>query len=323
MKKNYKILLVALIATSVIACVKAPHGFLSSQIRYRDNPIQVQRGNVVQTSAVDNDGSSAPVTYELLDVRDALTHKHADSLYKNRSRYIFTGQFDPKTDTTVALLNTRRKLVDAPSFEFNSHTGAFTFYGTTVDVPLGKYEFDITATNQNGTKTFKNIANFNLYDGDVAEIEPGGDTWFQDGTTASGDIGAPIVTVAKLSKTGTLAILKIVDQNGVPFNPKNNEYIVRGDRSSLKTFASFHPLIASDTSLTCNFEVIPFPYQEDPSLGFNIYYRIPGKFAKVDPGITLTPDRGYSVNPRFIFRIFQEGTYLITVKLPRVTRDPI
>ena len=82
----------------VYSCVKAPKGFLSKQIRYRDNPMQVQRGNVVQTTAVDNDGSSAPVSYELLDIRDAITHKHADSVYKNRARFEYISEFDPAVD---------------------------------------------------------------------------------------------------------------------------------------------------------------------------------------------------------------------------------
>jgi hypothetical protein len=323
MKRNYKIYIAAAVAVaSVAACVKAPHGFLSTQIRYRDSPIQVQRGNVVQTSAVDNDGSSAPVTYKLLDIRDAATHKHADSIYKNRDRYVYISQFDPNIDTTVALLNSTRKIVSSPTFEFNEHTGGFTFYGTTANAPAGKYEFDISATNENGTKTYKNIANFNLFDGDVAQISAGGGAWFLDGSTANGDIGEPKVTVQKLSPKGTLAILKIVDKNGVPFNPKNNEYIKRGDRSDFTTFAKFHPVIVSDTSLTCNFEVIPFPFQ-GAAQGFTIYYRIPSQFAKIDAGFTPTSARIYSANPRFTVRVFQEGTYLITVKLQHVTRDPI
>ncbi|MDB5156417.1 MAG: hypothetical protein JWR50_1124 [Mucilaginibacter sp.] len=322
MKINYKILIAVFTAASVVACVKAPHGFLSSQIRYRDSPIQVQRGNVVQTSAVDNDGSSAPVTYKLLDIRDAVTHKHADSIYANRPRYVYISQFDPNVDTTVALLNSTRKLVNSPTFDFNVHTGGFTFYGTTATAPAGKYEFDISATNENGTKTFKNVAYFNLFDGDVAEIDAGGSAWFQDNSTANGDTGNPPVTVQKLSNNGTLAILKIVDEHGTPFNPKNGEYITRGDRSDFTTFAKFHPVIVSDTSLTCNFEVIPFPFQ-GAAQGFTIYYRIPSKFAKFDAGYTPTSARIYSANPRFTVRVFQAGTYLITVTVPHVTRDPI
>ncbi len=324
MKKLYKFFIAVVLCSGVIGCTKSVNGYLSSQIRYRDSPIQIQRnGPVVQTSPVDDDGSSAPVTYQLLDIRDAVTHKHADSIYKNRPRYIFTSQFSPFIDTTVVQLNNTRKLVNLPCFDFNEHTGGFTFYATTINVPVGLYEFDIKATNQNGTKTFENIGNINIFDGDIAENDGPGDTWFQDGTTASGDLGAPVVTVTNLSKKGTLAILKIVDKNGVPFNPNNNEYITRGDRTNLASFAKFHPLLVSDTSLTCNFEVAPYPYQGDPSLGINIYYRIPSNFALIDPGYTPTSDRIYSVNPRISVKIYQEGTYLITVKLQHVTRSPI
>ncbi len=321
MKRNIQIISAVLLLTAtIISCEKVPQGFLSDQIRYRDNPIQVQRGIVAQTNPVDNDGSSAPVTYELLDIRNATTHKHADSLYMNSERYVWTGKFDPVNDTTVELLNTRRELVNAPCFEFNPNTGAFTFYGTTAKVPLGTYEFDVRATNENGSKDFKNIATFTLFEADAFEVKAGGGAWFKDNTDQSGDIGAPEVKIQKLSTEGASVILKIVDKNGVAWNPKNNEILKRGDRNSFETFARFHPLVLSDTSMTCNFEVIPFPLIQGPQ-GYLIYYRIPGKFARVDPGLTPTPDRGYSVNPRFEFHIYQEGTYLVTVRLKNVTRD--
>lgn len=322
MKPGRKLFFTLLLGTGIFACVKAPNGFLSSQIRYSDSPIQIQRGNISQSAPVDNDGSSAPVTYALVDIRDALTHKHADSVFKLRNRFVYTGEFNPDLDTTLALLNAKRKVINTPCFDFNSHTGGFTFYGTTSSVPAGSYEFDMKASNENGQKIFKNIGTFNLYDGPVAEIDAGGCAWFKNGTSQSGSLGDPLVTIVKLANTGTKAILKIVDENGVAFDPKNNEYIKRGDRSSFETFAKFHPLVASDTSLTCNFEVIPFPFK-GAAQGFTIYYRIPGTFAKIDAGLTPTSDRGYSVNPRFTFRIFQEGVYLITVKVPHVTRSPI
>lgn len=324
MKRLYKFCLVVIACNllTLVSCQKAPNGYLSSQIRYPDSPIQIQRGLVVQTDPVNSDGSSAPVTYELLDIRNATTHKHADSVYMNQQRYVFTSQFDPNIDTTVALLNTTRKLVNLPCFDFNIHTGAFTFYGTTANVPDGTYEFDVKATNQNGSKVFKNIGTFTLYDGAVAEIDAGGSAWFQDNSTANGDTGNPPVTIQKLSTTGTLAILKIVDENGTPFNPANGEYITRGDRSDFTTFAKFHPIIVSDTSLTCNFEVVPFPFAP-AAQGYTIYYRIPSQFAKFDAGWTPTTARIYSANPRFTFRIYSEGTYLITVTVPHVVRSPI
>src|SRR5579859_923358 len=212
------------------ACKKVQNGYLSSQIRYTDNPLQIQRGVIKQTNPIANDGSSAPVLYELLDIRDAVTHKHADSVYANQDRYIFTGMFDASVDTTVALLNTKRKKISAPCFDFNTHTGAFTFYGTTSNVPLSTYEFDIKASNESGSKIYKDIATFTFFDGDPFEIDAGGGAWFKDGTTISGDIGAPLVTIQRLSTSGDRVILKIVDKNNTPFNPANNEYIKRGNR---------------------------------------------------------------------------------------------
>ncbi|MHA4810663.1 DUF5007 domain-containing protein [Flavitalea flava] len=323
MQKIYKYIGLALITGVVLgACKKAPNGYMSQQIRYPDNPMQIQRGVIKQTLPVEADGSSAPIQYELLDIRDAATHKHADSVYKNQERYIFTGLFDASVDTTVALLNTIRQKISAPCFDFNVHTGAFTFYGTTANVPLGTYEYDIKATNESGSYVYKNIATFSFFDGLPYEIDAGGCAWFQDGTSTSGDLGAPQVTIQQLSTSGDRVILEIIDKNNMPFNPQNNEFIPRGNRSSFLTFAKFNPLIVSDTALTCDFEVTPFPFAP-AAQGFTIYYRIPSKFALVDPGYTPTPDRIYSVNPRFTFRVYQDGTYLVKVKMNNVTRSPI
>ncbi len=322
MKKQYKIFIAAALCIGVMSCKKSVQGYLSSQIRYTDSPIQIQSGFVVQTNPVNSDGSSAPVTYELLDIRNATTHKHADSLYMNQDRYIFVSLFNANVDTTVALLNTHRKLISAPCFDFNSHTGAFTFYNTTANVPLGTYEFDIKATNQNGSKIYKNIGTFTISQGLPYVLQTGGSAWFTDNTTDNGDTGNPVVDIQQLSTTGTQAILKLVDKHGVAFDPLKGEIIARGDRSNFETYAKFHPLVASDTSLTCNFEVTPFPFQPDPTYGYLIYYRIPSQFVKYDAGVTPTPAQIYSANPRFAFQLLAQGTYLITVHVPYVTRVP-
>jgi len=309
-------------ALLLAGCSKAPNGYLSDQLRYPNFPIRIQRGVITETDPINTDGSSAPVVYELLDIRDAVTHKHADSMYVNHDRYVFTARFDATTDTTVELLNKKRKLVNAPCFEFNPHTGAFDFYGTTVHVPKGSYEYDVRATNEAGSRTFKNICTFELYDSLPYTIENGGGAWFQDGASASGDIGQPLVNIQKVSNQGDRVILKIVDKNGTPFNPNNQEIIKRGDRSNFETYARFHPIIYTDTSMICDFEVTPFPYSPS-SFGYLMYYRIPSKFARLDAGLTPTPNRIYSVNPRFAFHIILDGTYLVTVKIKNATRDPI
>lgn len=320
MKTNIKTVgAILLAATIAYGCEKVENGFLSDQVRYVDNPIRINRGQVQQTSPVSNDGSSAPVVYKLLDIRDAEKHQHADTVYAKFDRYEWTGLFDPQKDTTVDLLNKKRQKVNKPSWEFNEHTGAFTFYGTSVKIPIGTYEFDIQATNQHGTKVYKNIATFTMVDKDPYDIGDGGAAWFKDGTTTSGDLGAPIVTIKKVSDEGTNIILKIVDQKGTAFNPAKGEIIRRGDRSDFQTYAQFHPLTLTDTSMVCNFETTPFPLLQS-GYGYLIYYRIPSTFVKVDPGYAPTNDPVYNVNPRFQFHIYQEGTYEVTVQVKHVTR---
>jgi len=313
------VLLAGLVTNS---CQKVTHGYLSEQIRYTDNPIQIARGIVTETNPVDADGSSAPVTYELLDVRDSATGKHADAIYANHQRYVFIRQFDPAKDSTIDLLNSVRKLVNEPCFDFNVHTGAFTFYSTTDSVPLGTYTYDVKATNESGSRIYKDVGRFTLYDGLPYENDGAACAWFQDGTTTSGDIGTPQMKIERLSTNGYRVMLKIEDQNGTPFKPSKNEYIERGDRSSFRTFARFHPLTVTDTALICDFELTPFPIIQGAQ-GYTIYYRIPSNIARIDPGITPAGTRTYSVNPRFTFRLWQGGTYLVTIHLPKVTRDPI
>ncbi len=323
MKTSFKNIIFTLLVIALVnACTKVPNGYLSSQIRYPNSPDSVPIGVVKQLNPVDNDGSSSPVVYELLDIRNAVTHQHADSLYMLQDRYVFTSQFQSDVDTTVELLNSIRTKISAPCFDFNVHTGALTFYGTTSNVPAGTYEYDVKATNEYGSKIFKNAGIFILYHGSPYENDGAANSWFQDGTNTSGTISTPIMDIQQLSTSGDRVILELVDKNGTPFNPNLNEYISRGDRSDFRTFARFHPLIVTDTALICDFELTPFPIVPGAQ-GYTIYYRIPSNKALIDPGITPTPDRIYSTNPRFTFLLFQDGTYLVRIQMPNVTRDPI
>lgn len=316
MKNSFKV--AAGILLLLTSCEKVEKGFLSSQVRYVDNPITIVRGQIVQTAAVNADGSSAPVIYQLMDIRDS-THRHADSLYANFERYEWIGQFDAETDTTVELLNKKREKKNTPPLSFNEHTGAFTFYNTTKKVALGTYEFDVKVSNENGSKIYKNIATFTFVDGDAYNIGTGGGAWFIDGTTTSGDIGQPDVTIAKTSDDGTDITLKITDEDGNPFNPAANEIIRRGDRSDFQTYAQFHPLVKTDSTMICNYETTPFPLKQS-QYGYLIYYRIPSQFVNVDPAFTPDTKKIYNVNPRFQFNIYEEGSYSVTVRVKHVKR---
>ena len=109
--------------------------------------------------------------------------------------------------------------------------------------------------------------------------------------------------------------MKIVDKNGVPFNPKAGEVIARGDRPIFENYAKFNPVIITDTAMICDFEVAPFPLAKyvTPATdwGHLMYYRIPSTYVAIDGRTTGM----YSANPRWDFQLKLEGTYIVEIKL--------
>jgi hypothetical protein len=305
------------------SCKKIPEGFLSDGVYYDDSPVKLDRGASLQiTSNLKLDGSSLPAKIELLDIRNTATKKHADEFYKINDVYVYKEQIDPSTDTTLELVNRKRELRKVPMFQFLP-SGQFLFNSGTSTLPVGAtYEYDIRVTNASGTKEFKNIGFIQVIETDPFVVEGFGAAWFRDFdvSNTSGGLPAPKVTITKLADTGAYAILKITDQDGRPFNPRAGEIIKRGDRPTFESYAKFHPVTLTDSTLTCNFEINPFPLQTFGGFGHLIYYRIPSSFATITatlPGVEAPFT--HSVNPRFAFLLKKTGTYLITVKVNGVS----
>lgn len=305
-----------------IACKKVPVGYISDQIRYVSDTIRVPKGTNYSTDArgFEVDGSSYPISVKLLEVRDAATGKPVSFFTDKHDVYIFTALFDPNSDTTVALLDKKRKKESLPPVQMVEKSGQLMFNTGTMDIPNGNYTFDIQLNNGSGQKIFKDISTIQIQDIPFKIESSGGTAWFQDNTTTSGDIGVPTITFKKLSNDGFQVRLKITDKQGTPFNPKKGELIKRGDRPTFETYAKFHPVQYTDTTMVCDFELTPFPMLEYPGYGYLMYYRIPSNFVTVDAGVTPTPASIYSVNPRFAIRVLQAGTYEVTVKVPKVIR---
>ncbi|NML21987.1 DUF5007 domain-containing protein [Pseudoflavitalea sp. G-6-1-2] len=305
-----------------IACKKVPVGYISSQVRYVSDTIRVPKGTNFSTDArgFEVDGSSYPISVKLLEVRDLATGKPVSFFTDKHDVTVFTALFDPNTDTTVELLNKKRKTESLAPVKMIEKSGQLMFNTGTIDIPNGNYTFDIQLNNGSGQRIFKDISTIQIQDIPFKVENSGGTAWFQDNSTISGDIGVPTITFKKLNNDGYQVRLKITDKTGTPFNPKAGELIKRGDRPTFETYAKFHPVQYTDTTMVCDFELTPFPMLEFPGYGYLMYYRIPSKFVTIDPGITTTPASIYSVNPRFAIRVLQTGTYEVTVKIPYVTR---
>ncbi|KAA8477482.1 uncharacterized protein DUF5007 [Arcticibacter tournemirensis] len=322
-RKRFYIAL-AMLACAFYACSKIEPGFISDNIRYVNGIIFVQRGMAyVASDRIEADGSTPPYTYKLSNLRDKTTGEPAPAaFYANYDVLMFKEGmvFNAQTDTTVELLNAKRHTVSTTPMIFNESSGQFVFNRASANLPLGNYVFDIEMTNPHGTKLFKNM-------GEISIVEPTVNDMFQvtyqaaTGSSTSEvftSIAAPQVTCSKIGNDGARVILKIVDKNGVPFNPAAGEVIKRGDRPTFESHVKFNPVVVTDTALVCDYEVAPFPltnYNDGVTdWGYLIYYRIPKEFAIID-GLLNN-----NVNPVFGFRLLMEGTYIVTIRLPAVTR---
>ncbi|NSL87803.1 DUF5007 domain-containing protein [Chitinophaga solisilvae] len=316
----------SLLLTAVLlaaGCKKIDEGFLSDGLYVPDSPIKIERGNPFQkTASILADGTTQPMTVKLLDIRRADNKKRADEFFREYNVYVYTAAIDPEKDTTIEQVNAKRVLKKMQPFVFLP-SGQFVFNGATDSLPLGvAYEYDVEVSNVAGTRKFTNIGLMTTIDPPLfKKTSLGGCNWFQDFGTKNGSMGDLTFNITKVADTGTSVILKIADQFGKPFNPKKGEIIKRGDRPTFESYARFHPVVYTDTSMICNFEITPFPVREIPGYGgYLMYYRIPSNFVVLDnniPGMEPGPN---SVNPRFGFQIIKAGTYLVEIRLPKTTR---
>ncbi|WP_143309940.1 DUF5007 domain-containing protein [Chitinophaga vietnamensis] len=314
-------LLALLVIMAFLSCKKVIPGYISDQIRYVDDTFRVPKGTyfTADSRSFQGDGTSYPLSVKLVDIRDLATGKSVKAFTDSQEILVFTRLFNPDTDTTVAQLNAIRTKQRVPPLQIVEKSGQLIVNNGSINIPDGNYTFDISVSNERGTKIFKNISVLQLY---LLEFQDNGKgcAWFKNNTTTSGDIGAPTMTYKKLSNDGYRVVLKVTDKNGTPFNPNAGELMKRGDRPLFESYSRFHPVQYTDTTMICDFEVTPFPLKEVPGYGYLMYYRIPSSVVQIDPGVTPTPDRIYSVNPRFAFRLLVPGTYEVTIKVPKVTR---
>jgi len=326
MKKTLLYLFTACV--SFFACKKITEGFLSDTLRYTSPALYCQRGlALVQSDKIYLDGSTPPVTFEMQNLRDSSGGKLPEAFNTKYEITVFkTGvTFNVDTDTTVELLNQKRETIQTVPMEFNTVSGQLTFNRASTNIPLGIYNFDIQATNRNGTKFYPSFGSIHVVDPteeDMFTQEDNVNNVFSDADGSSQAVKNPKLTFRKVSDEGARIILKIIDKNGNAFNPAAGEIMARGDRPTFENYARFNPVIFSDTAMICDFEVAPFPLAPYIDATTNwahlIYYRIPSNHVTIDG----FPDGKYSANPRFAFVIKMEGTFIVQLHLTDAVRKP-
>lgn len=310
----------------LMSCEKIEKGFMSDNPRYVNGTITVPRGGIyVASERINADGSTPPYTYKLSNLRDKNTGEPAPQEFFTEYDVLMFKKgevFDASKDTTVELLNAKRELVKTTPFVFNELSGQLVFNRSSSNLPVGNYIFDVEMSNVKGTRLFERL-------GEVRIVDPSLSDFFEvtyQAATGS-DLSetffttlAPVVSCERISAEGARVILKIVDKNGVAFDPSAGQVIRRGDRPTFESHVKFNPVVETNESLICDFEVAPFPltiYHDGVTdWGYLIYYRIPMAYASMDGYTTKT----LNINPVFGFRVKMEGTYEVTVRLPSVTK---
>ncbi|WP_257666797.1 DUF5007 domain-containing protein [Parapedobacter tibetensis] len=328
MKRNIRlnILIAASLVVMVAACKKVPDGFLSDYIRYEELPINVPQGRAYVSYALNPDGSNKPAKIKLLHIYDKVSGDDVTDLFMQKYELpVWTGYYDPKVDTTLELIDAKRKDSLVYPISINEASGQLEANRGTVNLPLGSYEFDLEVTNSAGTKHYPLIGEFNLNEAPFFEVPAVRSTVAmkvgEESTTKLLPAGG--IEVNRIGDDEDKIIVRIVDKNGVPFNPAAGEIARRpasgtggGWLQTMQDYALSYEVF--EDRMEFDYAVVPFPLNSLGN-GFNYYYRIPTQYVQFDEGLEL-PNDTYSCNARFSFRAFLPGTYEIRVIVDGITK---
>lgn len=309
------------------SCTKYQDGFLSPYFQYPSSDYTVLKGRAFTSDAINPDGSSIPFKVKLSHAYDESGNIVDELFTKTYPVTIWTASYNNATDTTVDIINSKRKVEQLPALVINENNGAIESNTASVNLPTGAYTLDLEISNAVGTQVLKKIVTIHIEDADPYESSPGlaatseGLIKVGNESSATGLGALPVMSVEKTADEPWVINVKIVDKNGVAFNPAAGE-IVKRPASGLNPVPPFlqnlqyytNSYEATSDQMKFPYAVVPMPLQSLGN-GYNMYYRIPTKYVHIDN----YPDDTYSCNVRFALRIWVPGSYKITVKVPNVT----
>lgn len=315
-------------ASLFYSCRKLPDGFISPQIRYEETPFLINRGRTSTSSGLNFDGSSIPATVTLLHVYDEAGNNVDEMFMKQYTIKGWTQLYNPDTDTTVESIAAKQADMQVAPIVINSSSGQIEANYKTLEIPSGNYSYDLQITNSAGTLVYPKIGQMQFLDpvyADQAEASPYDKLYEVGNENVSAFAATPVVTIERLADEPNIVVMKIVDKNGTPFNPNAGEIIQRPypglnpPQPYLQTLQdySLRPYQTYDDRFEFPYGTLPFPLISKGN-GFNLYYRIPTQYFHADDQANI-PDDKWSLNPRFGFRAYVQGKYLVTITLPDMT----
>lgn len=330
MKRNNKNINISIIIFSffvLCSCTKYEKGFLSPYFQYPLGTYTINKGRAFKSDAINPDGSSLPFKTKLIHVYNEAGEVVDDIFFKSYPVSVWSSAYNATLDSTFALISAKRIEQQLPAIRINESNGVIEANAASINLPAGKYAFDVEVSNNIGVKLYEKIVSVILVDAAPYESSPTlaatSEAIIMVGNESSSvGLGAlPVLTVTKTADNPWVINVKIVDKNGVPFNPLAGEIIKRPNTGLNPNPAFLQNLQDYTRSYEPTATEMKFPYAVTPmpiaSLGngFNMYYRIPTQFVSIDGRANDT----YSCNVRFSFRAWVPGTYDLVLKIPNVT----
>jgi len=350
--KNYiNISIIALMMLFVSAgllqsCTKYGNGFLSPAVTYAVNQFTITKGRISTSYSLTLDGSSIPLHVKWIHIYDS-TGNIVDTLFSRTYLVpIWTAAYNPLVDTNYASISAKRSVAQLQPIIVNESNGTIEANSGTIFLPAGTYSMDLMVSNEAGKQILKKIITLLIIDGKPIEIAPETGAFSNSllhagaasGAGAAGGSNGGLFfngvnnpydsfTVTRFADTPNIFIYKIMDRNGVVFDPKLGE-IQKRPRTGLNPVPPFlqnledyapDTFVANDTALTLKFPLVPFPIASLGN-GFNMYYRIPSNFISIDS------TSSWSSNPQALFYkgvndvhfkgVYQNGVFDYSIRTP-------
>ena len=339
-----QVVLIILICFTLQACTKYGKGFISPTMMYSTKLMIVPKGQVAKSNSLVSDGSSIPLTVKLSHIYDSTGAVVDDLFSKTYKVDVWTKAYDPNADTTFALVMAKRSSEQLPPVVVNPTSGVIETNPGTLNIPSGKYTVDLQISNIAGEEILKNAITLDFQEVAPFETDDPSTGNFATGKAVAGT--APVTysfngannpyieySIMRYADTPNVVYMKIMDRNGVPFNPKKGEIVKRPqtginpDPPFLQNLQDYAPdtYMALDTAMFIKYPLTPFPIV---SLGNNflMYYNIKTDY------VTTDSTAAWSSNPENVkykgttdnhyLGVYKNGLYDYSVRIPMRVQVP-
>ncbi|MDQ2751889.1 MAG: DUF5007 domain-containing protein [Bacteroidota bacterium] len=305
-------------------------------MQYSNKLFVVPQGQIASSNSLVSDGSTIPLNIQWVHIYDS-TGKNVDDIFnKTYPVGVWSSAYDPLTDTTYALIVAKRTMKDLPPIQLNSTSGVLTSNSATLNVPAGNYTLDVQVKNSVGTEIIKNAITIDIQA--VAPLQVTEVSAIANGKALAGT--APVsyffngqnnpfvsIHISRFADTPNVLILKYVDRNGTPFDPKTGEIIKRPaaglnpNPPFLQNLQVYAPdtYVATDTAMTIKFPLAPFPIASLGN-GFNMYYNIKSSAVLIDSTLSWTsnPSGAFyqGTSDSHYLGVYTPGKYDYSIRVP-------